>query len=164
MGELKVRDIMTTDVVWVPQDMSVSRASRLFVDEMISGAPVVDEEGAMVGVVSLRDFARNGSVTERLTTDEDTNKTFYRESWELPLTREEAERFHLETNAELSVKDVMTPTLFYVDVETPVQDVAEMMLKGRIHRVVVLENDDLTGMVTTMDMLKVICNEPAATT
>ncbi|MDJ0836118.1 MAG: CBS domain-containing protein [Acidobacteriota bacterium] len=157
MRELKVRDIMTKEVIWVPQDMSVTRATKLFVDEMISGAPVVDEEGAMVGVVSLRDFARNGAVTERLQADEEANKTFYQESWELPLSREEAERFHLETNTDLTVKEVMTPTLFYVDIDTPVAEVAEMMLKGRIHRVVVLEDDELSGMVTTMDMLKVIC-------
>jgi len=158
MSKLKARDIMSKDVVWISDDMEVSQATKLFVDEMISGAPVVDEEGAMVGVVSFRDFARSDVVEGRLSAEgSEPSTTFFQESWDLPLTREEADSFHLEKNAELLVRDVMTPTLFYVDVDASVQDVAEMMLKGRVHRMVVLEDQELAGMITTMDMLKVVC-------
>lgn len=155
MEQLKARDIMTKEVVWIPENTSVSEAIKLFVDEMISGAPVVDEEGGLVGVVSLRDFARNTVITSQ-TSDDQRQSAFFYETWELPITQSEATRFHIETESDLAVKDVMTPTLFYVDVDMPVRDVAEMMLKGRIHRVVVLENDELAGLITTMDMLKAI--------
>ncbi len=157
MKELTAKDIMSSNVVWIPESMTVSEASDLFVEEMISGAPVVDDTGVMTGVVSLRDFIKNGKVTERFSPKDDRNLSFYNESWELPLTREEATAFHLETNRDLTVKDIMTPVIFNAKVETPVVELAEMMLKGRIHRVVVLDNGELAGMVTTMDMLKVVC-------
>jgi len=155
MRDLKARDIMTSEVVWVSEEMPVSDATRMLVDEMISGAPVVDEEGAIVGVISLRDIARNDATGDRLSASE--NRTaFFHETWEIPISKAEAERFNIKTSSDLRVKDVMTPTLFYVEVTTPVQEVAEMMLKGRIHRVIVLENDELAGMITSMDMLSVI--------
>ena len=158
MIDLKAKDIMSKDVVWIPDDMTISQATKIFVDEMISGAPVVDDEGAMVGVVSFRDFARSDVVEGRLSADgSEPSTTFFQESWDLPLTREEADSFHLEKNEELQVKDVMTPTLFYVDIETSVKGVAEMMLKGRVHRMVVLEDQELAGLISTMDMLKVVC-------
>jgi len=156
MSQLKARDIMTKDVVWIPESTNVTEAIRLFVDEMISGAPVVDEEGGLVGVVSLRDFARNTVITGQ--NNDDRPSAFFYETWELPITKSEANSFHIESESDQTVKDVMTPTLFYVDVDMPVRDVAEMMLKGRIHRVVVLENDELAGLITTMDMLKVVVN------
>ena len=161
MRDLKARDIMTKEVVWVSEDMPVSEATRLLVDEMISGAPVVDEEGGIVGVISLRDIARNEADGERLSTAEN-RIAFFHETWEIPISKAEAERFNIKTSSDLRVKDVMTPTLFYVDVGTSVQEVAEMMLKGRIHRVIVLENDELAGMITSMDMLSVICKAEVA--
>ena len=159
MKELKAKDIMTPNVVWVPEDLSVSEATELFIQEMISGAPVVDENGNMIGVVSMRDFLKNGRETQQLTATDERVTVFYNESWELPLTAEEASAFHLEVGKDLTVKDIMTPVVFNADLNTPVVDLAEMMLKGRIHRIVVLDGNELAGMVTTMDMLKAICYE-----
>ncbi len=156
---LTAKDIMTQNVVWVPEEMTVSEASNLFVEEMISGAPVVDESGAMTGVVSLKDFLKNGRVAEKLSSRNEQNTAYYNESWELPLTKEEATAFHLEIGRDLTVKEIMTPVVFNADLNTPVINLAEMMLKGRIHRVIVLDGNELAGMVTTMDMLKAICLE-----
>ena len=159
MRQLCAKDIMSKDVVWVTEDCTVAEAADLFVEEMISGAPVVDDKGVMTGVVSLRDLVKNGGTTQRFVSDSDDGRkhsVFYDESWELPLLPEEVDGFHLETNLSLTVKEVMTPTLFNVDVSTPITEIAEMMLRGRIHRVIVLEGDDLAGIVTTMDMLRAI--------
>src|SRR5262245_55009740 len=53
---LTARDLMTTDVVSVPQEMSLQGAARLLSRASISGAPVVDADGRCVGVLSATDF------------------------------------------------------------------------------------------------------------
>jgi CBS-domain-containing membrane protein len=156
MINLRAKDIMTKDVLWIPEDMTVGEATDLFVGEMISGAPVVDANNNMTGVVSIRDFLKNGEVSERFSADDDRNTVYYNESWELPLSREEATAFHMEVQREAIVKDIMTPIVFNADMETPVVELAQTMLKGRIHRVIILDGDELAGMVTSMDMLKVV--------
>lgn len=155
MNQLTAKDIMSKDVVWVNEETSVAEAANLFMEELISGAPVVDSNGVMTGVVSLRDLVKNGMTTQRFVQGE-SKTVYYEESWELPLSREEVESFHLEENQQLTIKEVMTPVLFNVDIHTPITDLAEMMLRGRIHRVIVLDGDELAGIVTSMDMLKVI--------
>lgn len=160
MTNLKAKDIMSKHVVWITEDMSVDNAMSLFIEEMISGAPVVDDDGNMTGVVSMRDFLKNGSLKTGFSADRE-EAIFYNESWELPISREEASSFHLETGKDLKVSEVMTPIVFNADVETPVEELAETMLKGRIHRMVILDGDELAGLVTTMDMLKVICHSNA---
>lgn len=157
MKELRAKDIMSKDVVWVSESTSVAEAANLFMEEMITGAPVVNDNGVMTGVVSLRDFVKNGMTTERFVPDGDKKTVYYEESWDLPLSEDEARGFHLESHQDLLVKEIMTPVLFNADVNTPVSELAQMMLRGRIHRVIVLNGDELAGIVTTMDMLKVIC-------
>ena len=154
MEHLTAKDIMSTRVVWVKEEMTVSEVIELFCEEMISGAPVVNEKGILSGVVSLRDCVRHGN-TERFISS--AQKTlFYEEGWELPLSDEEVAFFHLDKNSGQAVKEIMTPMLFSVKPETPISEMADMMLKGRIHRMLVLDKDELIGIVTTMDMLKVI--------
>ncbi len=157
MKDMTARDIMSTNVIWITEDMSVEDATRLFIEEKISGAPVVDDASTMTGVVSIRDCLRNGKSTEYLEPLDESTSMYYNESWELPLTPDEAAAFHLHYGRELLVKDIMTPVVFNVNINTPVQEIAATMLKGRVHRLVVLDGEELAGMVTTMDMLKAIC-------
>jgi len=56
----------------------------------------------------------------------------------------------------MQVLDIMTPIVFSVTENTSVQDVAETMLKGGIHRVFVTRDSKLVGIVTALDMLQVI--------
>ena len=54
--EATAKDVWTTEVVRVTEDMAVGAVARLFGDEAITGAPVVDGEGRVVGVISQRDL------------------------------------------------------------------------------------------------------------
>ena len=63
---MKVRDIMSTRVVSIPPDASVLEAVRLMLQKHISGLPVIDQSGALVGVVTEGDFLRRAETgTER---------------------------------------------------------------------------------------------------
>jgi CBS domain-containing protein len=64
--------------------------------------------------------------------------------------------FHARDESSAQVRDIMTPMIFKVEEDTSVQEVAETMLRGRIHRVFVTRDSTLTGIVTALDMLQVI--------
>jgi CBS domain-containing protein len=72
------------------------------------------------------------------------------------LAPEDLSAFHIEEKTQMTVRDLMTPIIFKVDENTPIQDVADVMLGGRIHRLLVTRGEQIVGIVTTMDMLKVI--------
>ena len=59
MKHLKAKDIMNSDVLTVRDDMTVHELANFFTDKMISGAPVVNNMGQLLGVVSLSDIVRN---------------------------------------------------------------------------------------------------------
>jgi CBS domain-containing protein len=75
---------------------------------------------------------------------------------ESQMSREELRVFHAREESTVRVSDIMTPMIFRVDRDTSLQEIAETMLKGRIHRVFVTEDGKLTGIVTALDMLQVI--------
>ena len=56
----------------------------------------------------------------------------------------------------MTVQDIMTPTVFSVDEEAALQHVADAMIRGRIHRVFVTRQKKLVGIITALDMLKII--------
>ena len=123
-----VQDIMTKDVWSVRSDWSLEALSQFFFDKHVSGAPVVDHNDTLLGVVSITDLARSSTIS--------------------PTAEHETHDYYLDTR--------MTPMIFEVEEDTNVDEAANMMLKGRIHRVFVTRDKKVVGVVTTMDMLKVI--------
>jgi CBS domain-containing protein len=72
------------------------------------------------------------------------------------MDRDELRELHVQYEVQVQVLDIMTPMIFSVREDTSVQEVADTMLKGRIHRVFVTRDGKLTGIVTALDMLQVI--------
>ncbi len=64
--------------------------------------------------------------------------------------------FHIEPESGVTARDLMTPMVFEVREDTPVQEVADMMVRGGIHRVLVTKAKKPTGIVTALDMVKII--------
>ena len=150
-----VKDIMTTQVQSVQGDWSLETLSQFFFDKQISGAPVVDSKENLVGVVSLSDLARNNTLPA--SASENTSHDYYQNtSAANGISEEDLSKLKIETESMVSVSDIMTPMVFEMSEDTTVQKAAETMLKGHIHRVLVTRDKKLTGIVTTIDMLKVI--------
>ena len=63
----------------------------------------------------------------------------------------------------VTVSDIMTPTLFNVYEDTPVQVIADHMVRGRIHREFVTRGDRVVGIITAMDLLKIVSDLPLPT-
>jgi predicted transcriptional regulator len=155
MTDLTAKDIMNPNVVWVPDRLPVSEATKLFVDRGISGAPVVDSDGEMIGVVSLRDIAF-ASLLKSAPNRSKKDMTYYTRGWEHPLTRREVNALESAVDRELEVKDIMTPLVVTVHKDAGIGEVADMMLMSKVHRVVVTDGDELEGIVTTTDVIRAL--------
>lgn len=146
--------IMTHKVISVPYDWTVDRLARFFTDKSISGAPVVDESRRLVGVVTLSDIVRQtgSGLVDLKSRDED----FYSSMLDAELSEEDMQSFHESIDQNVMVNDIMTPMVFEVEPDTPLAKVAEAMVKGRIHRVLVTEGRKLKGIISVLDILKVM--------
>ena len=143
LGALTARDLMTADVVSVPQEMSLQGAARLMSRASISGAPVVDADGRCVGVLSATDFmvwAENNGEPGR-----PSNPGCMVSPWEVV----EPESLPAE-----KVSRYMTADPVLVSPTATVGDLARMMVDAHIHRVIVVDDDNRpVGVVSSMDIL-----------
>ena len=152
---MTVADIMRSEVLAAGVDWSLETLADFLVDNSISGAPVTTQNGELVGVVSLTDIVRQSSMGNSHTESGSTHDVYLYEL-ESQMSRDEIRVFHAQEDSTVRVSDIMTPMIFRVDRDTSLQEIAETMLKGRIHRVFVTEDGRLTGIVTALDMLQVI--------
>ncbi len=154
MKDLKAKDIMNTDVLSVRDDMTVQELADFLTEREILGAPVVDAEGEVVGVVSCTDIAQS-TTTEATMLVKKSTPGFYEHGWENKLGQDEMVRLQVEEKESLPVREIMTPTIYTVPENTPISDIAKAMVAGRIHRLLVTRGSRLVGIITTLDMLKV---------
>ena len=149
---LTAKDVMTTPVLTVKDNMSIEEVSDFLADQMITGAPVVDQNDKAIGVVSLSDIARNEPRREHIVSDKIESDYIMRD-WD-SFSNEETTGFHLEESETLLAKDIMTPFIYKVEENTPLKQLASIMLSGRIHRLFVTKNEKIIGIVSVLDMLK----------
>ena len=151
---LAAQDIMNPEVMTVREDLTVTELAAFLTDQEISGAPVENEHGKLVGVVSVTDIVRaTSSGGERYAPDHDPG--FYVRGWEDRLEAEDMEGFHFDDEG-LLVRDIMTPSVFAVEATTPIRDVARSMMDSHLHRMLVTLNDKVVGIVSTSDMLQMV--------
>lgn len=155
MKQIRAKDIMSRDVIFVPADWTVREVAQLFVEKSITGAPVVEENGKLVGVVSLMDIARHQTFSD-LPVSEERPHDYYLLGWEDKYDADDIRAFHVEAPANVLVREIMTPIVFKVEADVPVQEIAKIMVHGRIHRVVVTEAERAIGIITALDLVKLI--------
>ncbi len=129
---LKVKDVMTRDVVCVAKDQTLADAARLFVDKGISGAPVVDDGGYCVGVLSAIDYVRREHVLQG--------------KWD-----EVAEGDRVRNEMSAGVRSI-TP-------EQTLLNAARVMCEKHVHRLPVLDAEGKpVGLITSMDVVAALVN------
>jgi CBS domain-containing protein len=153
VNELTAKAVMTSPVITVRADMSVEEVSDIFSDKMISGAPVLNEKGQLVGVVTLSDIVRNEPRREQIISDK-VASDFIIKAWEAHFGAEELTGYHLEESETLLVQDIMTPFIYRVKEATPLKELSDIMISGRIHRLFVTSDDEIVGVVSALDLLK----------
>jgi CBS domain-containing protein len=144
---------MTREVATVPEDYSLAELVNFLSQRMITGAPVVDSNGRLLGVVSVTDVARH-SASHTSQVRSSVTPDFYVRGWEL--VGEDVRNFSVEKPSDFTVRDIMTPVVFSVPENATVGEMAETMVSGRVHRLLVMNGDRVSGIVTTLDLLKLL--------
>ena len=155
MIQATARDVMNAEILTVTDEMSVHELAIFLTDHEISSAPVEDAEGRLVGVVSTTDLARTAFESG---SGEEEEHPFYRSWATAGLDIDDLAELHIEEDG-LQVKDIMTPTVFAVEADSPVAHVAHSMLDGHLHRLLVIEGQKVVGIVSTSDLLRLLAGE-----
>ena len=151
MRTLTAADLMTPNVLSVRDDMSLGELAEFLTLHEISGAPVQDDSGTVIGVVSLSDIAR--AAAEEPTLDRDqSSASYYVRGWEDRLDPADLDHFRIH-EASVLVRDIMTPKVFSVTKDAPVADIAEILIDAHLHRLLVTRDGKAVGIVTTTDLL-----------
>jgi CBS domain-containing protein len=173
-----LREIMSSDVVTVSPDMSLQEVADVFVSEHITGAPVVSTE-RLIGVISTTDLLElephamgtRAEAPEEVDWEDWTpvdasgenepTSFYFTELW-ARVGPDALEQFKAPESTETSVlddrtvSDVMTRGVHGLPPGADVRDAAGYMLEHGIHRVLVLEQGKLVGMVTTTDVMRAV--------
>jgi len=155
---MQVRDVMTPNVISVKSDESILKAAQAMLQNRISGLPVVDANGALVGVVTEGDFLRRGELgTSRR-----------RPKWLEFLVgpgRLASEYVHQSGR---KVAEVMTPDPLTVGENDSLETVVKLMERGRIKRLPVMRDGRMVGIISRANLLHALASlareTPPATT
>ncbi len=156
MRALVARDVMNPNVISVRDDLTVAELAEFLVDSEISGAPVEDAEGRLVGVVSLTDVASALTGNDQVATRR--HPGYYLRGWEEKFNPEELAGLRV-AESDLTAGEIMTPSIFAVEDETPVSAVAEKMIRSHVHRLLVTREHKVVGILTSSDLLGLLVDE-----
>lgn len=143
---MRARDIMTTDPVTVPPDTPLEAVAALMAERHISGLPVVETDGRLVGLVT------DGDLMRRLSAKEDKPASFFAAL--LGATADQALAYARAHGRR--VRDVMSINLASVTEDATVEEVAHLLETKRIRRVPVLRDGRLVGVVSRADLLRAV--------
>jgi CBS domain-containing protein len=151
---LKVREIMTTDVVTVNPDTTVGELADILAKKKISGVPVVDGRGGVLGMVSEADI---------IVQDADLHFPYYVQFLEMVIYLQSVHKFEERVRKQIAskVSEIMTEDVVSVSPEESVREVATLMADRSVNRLPVIENGRLVGIVTRGDIVRAIAQQKA---
>jgi CBS domain-containing protein len=141
---MRVRHVMSSEVVSVRPDASVQEIAQLLTDNRISSLPVVDRKGRLVGIVSDGDLIRRAEIG-----------TEPRPSWWRSLlhdARSAAYQYVLTHGRKAA--DVMTPAPVTTIEAAPLHSVAALLARRRLKRLPVMRGERVVGMVSRTDLVR----------
>ncbi|MBZ9656434.1 CBS domain-containing protein [Phyllobacterium lublinensis] len=150
---MRAKDVMTTRIITISPDNSVRHAAEVMIDNSVSGIPVVDDEGHLVGIISEGDLIRRTELGSRgvaslaemdMPAEKRADSYVKRSSWR--------------------VGDVMTQDPVTIDEDTSLKRVAQLMQEHSIKRIPVTRTGELVGIVSRADLLQAVLSaKPDAT-
>ena len=137
---MKAMDVMSRHVLTLSLGNSVAHAAQIMLDNAVSGLPVMDNEGALVGIVTEGDLVRRMELGHTAPSD---------------VLKPEASDDFVKSNS-WRVEDVMTTPVVTIAEETTVEEIAQLFDTHKIKRVPVIRDGHLVGQVSRADLLQVI--------
>lgn len=149
---MKVKDVMNPDVVFCKPDDTVREAAKVLKENNVSGIPVL-EDGRLAGIVSEGDLLELLVIPEKgglwLPSPFEVIEVPIREilSWE------ETKKM-LSDVGSTKVEEIMTKDVHTISSEASVEEASELMVRRRINRLPVMENNRVVGIITRGDIIK----------
>jgi CBS domain-containing protein len=145
---MRVEEVMTRDVITVRPETTVHEAAALMVTHRVSGLPVVDDKGGVIGIVSEGDLMlrQKGRAS--------------RPWWRGFLEHGEELAREYKKRAGTTVGEVMTRAVVCVSPRLPIESVAVILDERRIRRVPVVDLGRLVGIVSRGDLIRILASEP----
>jgi CBS domain-containing protein len=146
---LKVKDIMTKEVISVSPETEIVAAAKILLENRINGLPVIDPFGRLVGILCQSDLVaqQKGIPIPSVFTLLDSF---------IPLTPIKRIDKEMEKIAALTVKEAMTPKPVTVIPETDIEEVAKLMVDKKYHTLPVVVGGKVVGIVGKEDVLKTL--------
>ena len=150
---IKVKDIMSREVITVSPDTEIAQAAKLLLTKRINGVPVVDQSGKLVGILCQSDLiAQQKSIP--------IPSLFTLLDGYIPLTPMNRLNKEVEKIAATTVDHAMTPNPSTVDPDTDIEKVAVLMVEKNYHTLPVIDGGKLVGIVGKEDVLRTLTVEP----
>jgi len=146
---MRAMDVMTTDVITVDPDMTVQALARLLAERGISGAPVVDSNGRLVGIIGEGDLLHRAEIG---TARRHRNR---RRSWWLDHFASDLARDYIKSHGR-TVKDIMTRDVVTVTNDTDLGEIAALLEAKRIKRVPVMREGRLMGIISRANIVRAV--------
>jgi CBS domain-containing protein len=140
---MRVKDLMRRDVKSVREESDVSELIEMLVHEHVHGAPVVDPDGRLVGVVTQQDVFFSTATQGAGSAGKPAART--------------------RGKGTLVVRDIMTSPAISATEDTDVLELCRLMYRLRIHRIPVVANGKLTGIVSSLDICGALAEGRLAT-
>jgi CBS-domain-containing membrane protein len=149
---LIAKDIMTKSVITVKLDTPLAELSNILVKSNISGVPVVDDSGALVGIVTENDLISQNKRLHIPTVVNFLDAAIYLES---------SKKFEQDVKGmtATTVGEICTRKVVTVTEETPLVDIATIMTEKKIHLLPVLKHTSIVGIIGKHDVLKAVARQ-----
>jgi len=149
---LKAKDIMTKDIITVKPATTIEDLARILIKHQISGTPVVDEDGNLIGIVTENDL-----ISKNKKLHIPTILRLFDAFIPLGTSRLEEE---IKRMAAFTVGEICTRNVVTCDEDMSIEDVATMMTEKKIHLLPVLKERRLVGIIGKKDLIKGISGQP----
>ncbi|MCA8975139.1 MAG: CBS domain-containing protein [Planctomycetes bacterium] len=147
LESLCAADVMQRELVTVQASDSIEEVERIIADAKVSGVPVIGDGGRIIGILSTSDLV------SRYAADDDHESPHFDTADE----DEDDELVDYEPDSNrVCAADVMTPEIQSIPSSTPLREVARRMADGEIHRLLVVDQGRLVGLVSTLDVIRAI--------
>ena len=149
---LTAADVMTKDVISVKKETTIRELAELFASHRISMAPVVDDSGAMIGIVTETDLVEQDKSLHIPT----VISLF---DWVIYLESDKKFEKQLKKMTGQTVGDIYTQPVKTVAPTAPLSDLADIMSSDKIHAIPVLEDKKVVGIVARIDLIRTMIKQ-----
>jgi len=158
---LTAADIMVSDVITIRASTTIEELAELFQIHNINGAPVVDDDGLLIGIVTEDDIVVGGMglTDEELDGLDDEPET----SDPAGEAQSAADSDKEETSVPevRQVGEIMTPNPIAVEEDVPVEELCNLMWNLKIHRIPIVSKGKVLGIVSTIDLCRLVAQGQA---